>query len=137
MKTNLLTLLLLIVGIGTLSKCGNIDIDLLQEKTINGTWNLINVKGGGWKIVNKDYSLGDVKWIFNQIDSTLTVQNNIGNDNAFMLHSGSYTFNTEQNGETQIIFVANNDYRSVILFMDNNLIISDNSPHGFTAEFKR
>ena len=135
MKTRLLTFLL-ITGIGLFSSCKNDDNDLPQEKTINGTWNLINVHGG-LASINKSYSKGDVKWIFNQTDSTLSVQNKIGNDNAFRLHSGSYTFNIEQNGDTQVLFVDNHDNRMVILSIDNNLIISDDMNDGFTAEFKR
>lgn len=135
MKTKLTTLLL-ILGIGLLTNCDNDDNDLPQEKTINGTWNLINVRGG-LASINKGYSKGDVKWIFNQSDSTLSVQNKVGNDNAFMLYTGSYTFNIEQNGGAQVIFVDNQDYRMVILSLDNNLIISDDMNDGFTAEFNK
>ncbi len=135
MKTKVLVSLL-IIGIGLLTSCGNDDNDLPQETTFDGTWNLINVHGG-LASVNRDYSKGEVKWIFNKTDNTLSVQNKFGNDNAFMLQSGFYTFKIEQNGETQILFVDSNDYRMVILSMDNNLIISDDLNDGFTAEFKR
>lgn len=135
MKTKLI-LCLLLVGLGLSTSCNNDDNDLPQEKTINGTWNLINVRGGLGSI-NKNYVIGDVKWAFDQTDSTLSVQNSTGNDNAFMLLSGLYTFTIEQNGETQVLFANNKDYRMVILSIDNNLIITDDFNDGFTAEFKR
>lgn len=135
MKKNILTLFLFI-AIGFFASCGNDSDDLPQEKTINGTWNLKNVRGG-FASTNVNYSKGDIKWIFNQADSTLSVQNKIGNDNSFMLLSGSYTFNIEQNGETQILFVDNGDYRIIILSMDINLIVTDGMNDGFTAEFIR
>lgn len=135
MKTKLLNLLL-IIGIGLLISCDNDDNDIPQEKTINGTWNLINVRGG-FAPVNINYSKGDVKWIFNRTDSTLFIQNKIGNDNAFMLHTGFYNFNIERDGDTQVIFVDEDDYRIVILSLDNNLIITNDMSDGFTAEFKR
>lgn len=134
MKTKLLPLLL-IVGIGFLTSCGNDYDDLPQEKSINGTWNLKNVQGG-MTFRNFDYPRGDVKWTFNQTDSTLTVQKKIGNDYAFMLDNGSFDFYIEQNGETQFLYV-DGYYRMEILSMDNNLIINDGFADGFTAEFKR
>ena len=135
MKTKLRALLL-IVGIGLLTSCDKNDTNLPQEKSINGTWNLVNVRGG-LASISKGYSKGDVKWIFNQNDKTLSVQNKVGNDNAFMLFTGSYTFNIEQNGDPQVLFVDNQDYRMIILSLDNTLIINDNLTDGFTAEFKR
>lgn len=134
MKIKSLTLIL-ITGVGLLTGCDD-DDNLFHEKTINGTWNLIN-KHGGLAFIDKDYSKGDIKWIFDESNATLTVENKIGNDNAFMLHSGTFDFNIEQNSETQILFVNNNDYRMVILSIDNDLIITDDLNDGFTAEFKR
>ncbi|SDE25353.1 hypothetical protein SAMN05421636_104118 [Pricia antarctica] len=127
--------LLVVLGFALMASCEDDDNDLPQEKTINGTWNLVNVHGG-FGSVNINYSKRDIKWIFNQADSTLSVQNNIGNDNAFVLHSGYYNFNLEPSGETQILFV-DNDYRMIILSMDNNLILTENANDGFTAEFTR
>ena len=134
MKARILTILI-IIGIGFLTSCNNDDVDI-PEKTINGTWNLRNVKGG-LASINNDYQKGDIQWTFNPINNTLTVANNIGNDKAFTLHSGTYQFNIEQNVESQILFVSNNDYRMVILSMDQNLIITDDMNDGFTAEFNR
>ena len=134
MRTKLLPLLL-IVGIGFLTSCGNDFDDLSKEKSINGTWNLKNVQGG-MTFRSFDYPRGDVKWTFNLTDSTLTVQKKIGNDNAFMLENGSYDFNIEQNGETQFLFV-DGYYRMEILSVDNNLMINDGNEDGFTAKFIR
>ena len=135
MKTKILTLIM-IIGIGFLNSCNNDDNDSLKEKTINGTWYLKNV-GGGLASINVDYKRGDIKWIFNQTNNTLIVDNHTGNDNGFMLQSRAYTYNIEQKGETQIIFLDNGDYRMVVLSMENNLLISDGMADGFTAEFQR
>jgi len=135
MKARILTLLM-IVGIGFLTSCNNNDDDSSQKKSINGTWYLTNVRGG-LASINNDYSKGDVKWTFNQTNAILTVENKIGNNNTFYLHSGTYSFNIEDDEETQILFVDNNDYRMVILSIENSLIITDDSNDGFTAEFKR
>lgn len=134
MKANIFTLLI-IVGIGFLTSCSN-DDNSSQENTINGTWNLTNVRGGLASIDN-DYSKGDIKWTFDQTSAILTVENKIGNDNGFYLHSGTYSFNIEDDNENQILFVDNDDFRMVILSIDKNLIITDDFNDGFIAKFKR
>lgn len=126
--------LLIIIGIGFITSCSNIDDHLEPEKAIDGTWNLINKKGG-LASFNIDYQKGDIKWTFSESNNTLIVVNNIGNENAFHLHSGTYNFDIEQNGESQVLFVNDNDYRMVILSIDQNLTITDAMNDGFTAEF--
>ncbi|MBJ7879599.1 hypothetical protein [Gelidibacter salicanalis] len=107
MKARILVLLL-IVGIGFLNSCNNDDDDSSQEKSINGTWYLTNIRGGLGSM-NNDYSIGDVKWTFDQTNSILIVENKIGNSNSFYLHSGTYSFNIVENEETQIFFIDNNN----------------------------
>lgn len=133
MKTQFLSILL-VLGFVLLIGCSHNDPSS-QEIALNGTWNLKNVHGGLGS-VNIDYSRGDVRWSFNEADSTLTVINNNGNDNSFMLHNGTYEYNIEQNDEFQILFV-DSDYRMVIFSMDKTLVISDDMNDGFTAEFNR
>ena len=128
-------MLLLIFGIGLLANCSDDQDDFSQEKTINGTWSLIK-KHGGLASVDIDYPKGDIKWTFKEMDSSLTIENKIGNDHAFLLHSGTYYYDIQQQGESQILFV-NNDYRMLILSMEDNLIITDDMNDGFTAEFKK
>lgn len=135
MKTKILTILLFI-GIGFFISCNDNDDNSTQQETISGTWNLINVRGG-LAGINNNYSKGDIKWAFDQTNAILTVENKIGNNNAFYLHNGIYSFNIEDDQETKILFIDNNDYRLVILSIDNSLIITDDFNDGFTAEFKR
>lgn len=129
-------ILLMFLGIGLLISCTKDDNHLGPESTINGTWNLTSVSGG-LASFDIDYQKGDIKWTFNQANSTLTVVNNIGNDKAFILRSGTYHFKIEQNGERQVLFVDNNDYRLTILSIDQDLIITDGMFDGFTAEFHK
>ena len=134
MKVNIFYLFI-IFGVGFLISCNN-DDNSLQENTINGTWNLTNVRGG-LASINNNYSKGDIKWTFDQATTILTVENKIGNDNGFYLNSGTYSFNIEDDNENQILFVDNGYYRMVILSFDKNLIITDGFDDGFTAEFER
>lgn len=134
MKSKVLSLTL-IVGIAFFTNCSGDDNNPAQDSTINGTWFLKNVHGG-LASLDIDYAKGDIKWIFNQTNKTLTVQNNIGNDNGFMVHDGIYDYEIELNGETQVLFL-DNEIRMVILSFNNDLIITDDFNDGFTAEFQR
>ncbi|MBD1398480.1 hypothetical protein H9Q13_15010 [Pontibacter sp. JH31] len=135
MKAQIL-ILLMVVGIGLMTSCKRDDNDPAPEITINGTWNLKSVRGG-LASINREYKKGDVKWIFNETNKTLTVANNIGNDNAYMLPSGTYQYNIDQTGKSQVLLVNNTDYRMVILSIDQNLVISDDMLDGFTGEFNK
>jgi len=135
MNVQILTLFL-VVGITFLASCSNDNNSPSPEQLIDGTWYLTNVSGG-LASISVDYQRGDIKWIFNQTNNSLTVENYLGNDDGFMLNSGVYDYSIEQKSETQIIFVDEDDYRMVILSMGNNLIITDDLNDGFTAEFKR
>ena len=135
MKTHILTLFMIVV-IGLLSSCKSDDHVIEPDITIDGTWNLKNVHGG-LASINYDYKKGDVKWTFNEINKTLTVVNKMGNDNAFILHSGIYQYIIDRNGNSQVLFVNNNDYRMVILSLNKNLVISDDMLDGFTAQFNK
>jgi hypothetical protein len=127
--------LFLTLGCTLLLNCAKDDSDFNQENTINGTWYLINQRGG-FGSLNFDYSKGEIKWIFNEADNTLTEQNRRGNDNSFNLFSGTYTYRIEQTEEAQMLFV-NDEYIMIIISIDKSMSITDNFNDGYTATFKR
>jgi hypothetical protein len=129
-------MLLPILAAVLLPSCRSDDNDLFDEKTINGTWYLKNLRGG-YAPSSHDYFKGSVVWTFNQIDSTLLVENKIGNEHAFLLHSGSYKFLIEENEETRIIVVEDADYSIQVRSVDRDLFLFDGLTHGYTAEFRR
>tara|TARA_R110000764_G_C10860763_1_gene366550 strand:+ start:234 stop:668 length:435 start_codon:yes stop_codon:yes gene_type:complete len=144
MKAHIFTLLM-ILGIGLISSCNNEDDNSSQEKNIEGTWYLTNVRDGYGGVVSTDYQKGDIKWVFKQTNNTLVIENNIGSDNNLFLQSGIYNYNivdynyyTENDRVDSQIMILENEITMIILPTNNSLkILETNITHGRTAEFKR
>lgn len=118
----------------------NKDDDSTQAEILNGVWNL-NKVWGGLQGINIDYNEGEVKWEFNLNNNTLTVVNNImttGPEDIYAgLESGTYNIQIKQSGESEKLYIDNNE-RGVIMITENNLKIDDGlAADGFITEFRR
>lgn len=139
MKIKLLTLIL-IVGFGLFTSCSNDDDKSSQVESINGTWNLKTVYGG-LEGINIDYNLGDVEWVFDLEENSLTVENNVvttGPEDIYAgLESGTYDIEIVQTGNIQTLFIDDNE-RGVLILVEANLKIDDGlASDGYITEFER
>ncbi|AXO79974.1 hypothetical protein DZC78_06095 [Olleya aquimaris] len=131
--------LLMVLSLVFLTSCNN-DDDSTQPETLNGIWNLSKV-WGGLQGINIDYNQGEVKWDFNLNNNTLTVENNLvttGPEYIYAgLESGTYDIEIIQSGETETLYIDNNE-RGVLILTENNLKIDDGlAADGFIRELKR
>lgn len=131
--------LLIILGFVLLTSCTS-DDDSGKVETIDGVWNLKNAMGG-LPGVDLDYNEGDVKWEFNLVDKTLTVENKIltnGPKNIYSgIDSGTYPIKIEKDGEKETLFV-NDTKRGVLILLDTSLKIDDDfAADGFVRAFDR
>jgi hypothetical protein len=111
----------------------------IESHPIVGTWNLINVNGGLIGI-DIDYTIGEVKWTFDDGSQELTIENNIlttGPEDIYAgLDSGIYNYEIQEIGDTEKLFIDGNE-RGTILIMDNSLIIDDGvALDGFFSVFE-
>ncbi len=132
--------LLLILSVCLFTNC-NSDADSDQTETLNGVWNLKNVRGG-LQGINIDYSLGDVVWNFDLENTTLVVENTIvttGPEDVYAgLDSGTYNIQIVQNNETEILFIDDVERGVIVLMNGTTLKIDDDlAADGFTTEFER
>ena len=138
MKTVILTFLLLIV-LGIITSCDKNEDSPKLENAINGTWNLKRVSGG-FAGMSIEYIAGEVKWTFNQKNSTLIVENNIestGPEDIYAGHdSGTYSYEIELKGEKQLLFI-DDIKRGEINVIDDILKIDDGLCDGFATIFVR
>lgn len=130
---------LIILGLLVFTSCNN-DDDSIQPVSINGVWNLKNVRGG-FVNIDIDYNLGDVIWDFDLSNNTVTVQNNILTTGPEYIYagpvSGTYPISIEQNGPTEILIVDNLIVGNIILQGSNLVLDGDIASDGFLAEFER
>ena len=64
------------------------------SRSIDGTWNLTNIKGGIEGIDN-DFANGTITWTFDSDAGTVEVVNSNTNDVEDMLPTGTYSFTIE------------------------------------------
>ena len=138
MKSTIL-LLVCILGLGVVTSCNNDDDNTDQQESLDGTWNLTNVRGSLLG-VDLDYNRGEVIWNFIQDENTLVVENNImttGPEDIYSgLDSGTYVYNIQVIDDLDVLFVENREMGFVVL-SNNNLKIDDRATDGLLAEFER
>ena len=97
---------------------------------------------GGLIGIDIDYEPGEVTWNFNVANNSLIVQNNItttGPEDVYAgLDSGTYSFQVQQNGDTEVLYV-NDAVRGVIVVLSENKLTIDDGldVDGFATEFER
>ena len=137
MKSKML-ILMLFCGFPFSISCDN-DDNKPDLETINGVWNLTNVRGG-FVGVDIDYAKEEVSWTFNMDNGTLIVENNIittGPEDIYAgFDTGEYNVSIEENEGVQTLFV-NDINKGVITFLYGNLQIDERVSDGFLFEFER
>jgi hypothetical protein len=124
MKTLKILTLIIITGLGILISCSS-DDDSTQIEIIDGTWNLTNVSGGIAGI-NIDYNSGDIIWIFDSQNQTLTVESkNSQNLNYQGLNSGIYNYSVFETGGNSYLKIDGTEFAMYIL-SDIHLILDQN-----------
>lgn len=131
---------LLFIGLGLLSSCSSDDDNSVSNETIDGVWHLKNVSGG-LTGVDLDYTIDEVKWIFNEGNKTLLVENNIMTTGPKDIHagldSGTYTYSIEVNNDTKTLKI-NDNIQGILTITKGNLKIDDGVvADGFLKEFVR
>ncbi|MEL6975036.1 MAG: hypothetical protein AAGL29_06530 [Bacteroidota bacterium] len=108
--------------------CNN-DDDATPLESISGTWKMQNVSGG-LQGVDIDYSEGDVDWTFDTDSQTVRIENRIDNtgpeDIYAGLDTGSYPYEIQQLGETEILYL-NDELMGGIVISNNTLTIDSGS----------
>ncbi len=130
----------LVMSIVLFTNCSNND-ESSETITLNGIWNLKNVSGGLLGI-NVDYDPGEVTWNFNLENNILTVENNItttGPEDIYAgLDSGTYSFQVQQNGDTEVLYINNSVRGVIVLLSENQLTLDDGvDADGFATVFER
>lgn len=137
-------LIVFIFSCFTLVNCCNDEDNSTQETpqnhAIHGSWNLTNVSGG-FVGIDIDYTLGEVIYTFNDTNQQLHIENNIlttGPEDIYAgLDSGTYTYEIENNGETEMLYI-NQTLKGTILIFENTLSIDEDiSADGFLYTFNR
>ncbi|MEO1484344.1 MAG: hypothetical protein AAFU57_01265 [Bacteroidota bacterium] len=113
------------IAVSTLFLSCNNDDDATPVGTISGTWKMQNVSGG-LQGVDIDYREGDVDWTFDTDSQTVRVENRIlttGPEDIYAgPETGSYPYEIQQLGETQILYL-NDDVMGGIILSTNTLTI--------------
>lgn len=138
----------LILGIilFTLSSCSiaNDDNDDSKEITIN-EWNLINVTGG-ISGENYNFEIGEIVWLFDDLNAVLTITNTNIEDLEDGLDSGNYNLNILKNNEDLLfLFIDTQEFGEINFFgtdnddmtIDQNSLTNGQGSDGFVYTFKR
>ena len=123
----------LIIAIGLLNSCSNDDEPSTQNE-LNGKWYLVNVWGGidGRSI---DYNKGDIIWTFDTENKTITVMNNLGDNEFYRLNTGEYEYEF-MNGDDNLILIDDYLYMEIVS-AESDLVLSDNMADGFIGTFEK
>jgi len=103
-------------------------------------WNLIKVTGGIGGI-DETLELGQITWVFNEINSTLTVEENVVGV-SFGLSEGTYSYSFENIANADFIFIDGNEYGSIefgqtTFSIDQNITSTGTMADGFQFRFAR
>lgn len=124
---------LLIIAIGLLNSCSN-DDEPSTQKELNGKWYLVNVWGGidGRSI---DYNKGDIIWTFDTENKTITVTNNLGDNEFYRLNTGEYEYEF-MDGDDNLILIDDYLYMEIVS-AESDLVLSDKMADGFIGTFEK
>lgn len=128
MKKFIYSSLLLILMLGSFTACKkevkHADKSNTPKSAIDGTWNLVRIHGGIMG-ANETHSAGEIEWTFNTQNSTLTVNNTVGNSTYYYLPSGTYPFQ-QISGSTENYLVIDANELGQMVFSGNQLLIDEN-----------
>lgn len=95
-----------------------------SESAIEGKWNLMRIHGGIMG-TNETHAVGEIEWTFTTSNSTLTVNNTVGNSTYYFLPSGTYSFE-HISGPTDNFLVIDAKKLGHMVFSGNQLLIDQN-----------
>ncbi|MEL7271530.1 MAG: hypothetical protein AAGL34_18295 [Bacteroidota bacterium] len=128
------------MAVGTLFLSCNNDDDATPVESISGTWKMQNVSGG-LQGINIDYQDGDVDWTFDTDSQTVRVENRIlttGPEDIYAgPETGSYPYEVEQLGQTQILYLDEEVMGGIILSGNSLTIDSGSDADGLVTIFVR
>ena len=128
------------IAAGTLFLSCNNDDDATPVESISGTWKMQNVSGG-LQGINIDYQDGDVDWTFDTDSQTVRVENRIlttGPEDIYAgPETGSYPYEVEQLGQTQILYLDEEVMGGIILSGNTLTIDSGSDADGLVTIFVR
>lgn len=127
---SIFTILILITNCSTSSDT--------SDDPIAGDWNLKTMTGG-FAGVNNSFQGGEVVWIFNEEDSSLTIEVNIismiPTERYYGLQAGTYTYELVEENDVTTLY-ANDSKVGTISFSENELLIDDGiAVDGFLLTF--
>lgn len=108
---------------------------------LDGKWNLIHMYGG-IAGANENYAHGEIEWTFNTQNTTLTVNNTIGNSSYYSLPSGTYPFQQISNSNQNYLVIDANELGQFVIsgnqiFIDENKKSTGEGACGFYLELER
>lgn len=128
MKKFISNSLLLILLLGSFTACkkevNRTSKSSTPKSTIDGTWNLVRIHGGIMG-ANETHSTGEIEWTFDTQNSTVTVNNTVGNSTYYYLPSGTYNFQ-QISGPTENYLVIDANELGQMAFSGNQLLIDEN-----------
>ncbi|HET8810467.1 MAG TPA: hypothetical protein VFM65_09420 [Flavobacteriaceae bacterium] len=122
----------LVLFFGCFAGCDNSDNDI-DDPTIYGSWNLMNISGG-FAGVDNDFERGTIIWTFDGNSSELVVENNNTEEVIDGLDSGTYMFSISG---SDTLFVEGGRF-GVYTVSKTQLIIDQGvASDGFLLKFER
>ncbi|GGK24134.1 hypothetical protein GCM10007962_17920 [Yeosuana aromativorans] len=115
-----------------LTSCSINTNDTSQPQVITVYWNLVNVSGGV-SGVDIDYNVGDIVWLFDEVNTKLTVTNTNTDDTLEDgLDSGTYPYSVINNSHDLFLSIDGTEFGSFTV-SGNQLIIDQNITTGGTG----
>lgn len=130
----------IILGVGLMLAmigCSSDVEDEILNSSIDTTWSLKKISGG-LAGVNLNYDSGEVYWIFNSANNTLTIENNLVSNGPKMSHGGpvSGVYSFVLNSTDSVLYIQNMKRGRVFLTASGGLNIDDNvATDGLLTEF--
>lgn len=130
----------ILFGLSIFMGCDKKD-DTPQKVTLDGTWNLKNIRGG-FAGVDDDFELGLVTWTFDEPSSTLAVVNNSTQEFIYSgYETGTYTYIIFSYSNGNKFMIINGTEHGKFIIQENLLTINENelqsgpAADGFVFEF--
>jgi hypothetical protein len=105
-------------------------------------WNLVNVSGGV-SGVDIDYNVGDIVWLFDEVNTKLTVTNTNTDDTLEDgLDSGTYPYSVINNSHDLFLSIDGTEFGSFTvsgnqLVIDQNITTSGTGADGYVYTFQK
>jgi hypothetical protein len=95
-----------------------------SSSELNGKWNLIRLYGGIMG-TNEVHTAGEIEWTFNHQNSTVTVNNTVGNSSYYYLPSGTYNYQKISNSNQNYLVIDANELGEFVI-SGNQMRIDEN-----------